>query len=103
MSKRDYYEILGVSKDVSEKDLKKAYRRVAMKHHPDRNPDDKAAEENFKEANEAYEILSDSQKRGAYDQYGHAGVDGSAGGGFGGGGGGAGNFSDIFIFISHHF
>lgn len=95
MSKRDYYEILGVSKDVSEKDLKKAYRRVAMKHHPDRNPDDKASEEKFKEASEAYEILSDSQKRAAYDQYGHAGVDGSAGG-FGGGGAGGANFSDIF-------
>lgn len=96
MSKRDYYEILGVSKDVSEKDLKKAYRRVAMKHHPDRNPDDKESEEKFKEASEAYEILSDSQKRGAYDQYGHAGVDGSAGGFGGGAGAGAGNFSDIF-------
>ncbi len=95
MSKRDYYEILGVSKDVSEADLKKAYRRVAMKHHPDRNPDDKASEEKFKEASEAYEILSNSQKRTAYDQYGHAGVDGNAGGGYGGGAG-AGNFSDIF-------
>ena len=76
MSKRDYYEILDVSKDVSGKDLKKSYRRVAMKFHPDRNPDDKEAEEKFKEASEAYEILSDSQKRAAYDQYGHAGVDG---------------------------
>jgi molecular chaperone DnaJ len=95
MSKRDYYEILGVSKDISEKDLKKAYRRVAMKHHPDRNPDDKASEEKFKEASEAYEILSNSQKRTAYDQYGHEGVNGNAGG-FGGGGGGAGNFSDVF-------
>ncbi|WP_096086111.1 molecular chaperone DnaJ [Agaribacterium haliotis] len=96
MSKRDYYEVLGVSKDVSEKDLKKAYRRVAMKYHPDRNPDDKAAEEKFKEANEAYEILSDDQKRAAYDQYGHAGVDGQAGMGGGFGGGGAGGFGDIF-------
>lgn len=93
MSKRDYYEVLGVERDVSEKDLKKAYRRVAMKYHPDRNPDDAEAEEKFKEANEAYEILSDAQKRGAYDQYGHAGVDPSQGG-FGGGGGA--NFSDIF-------
>jgi molecular chaperone DnaJ len=94
MSKRDYYEILGVEKDVSEKDLKKAYRRVAMKFHPDRNPDDKEAEEKFKEASEAYEILSDSQKRAAYDQFGHAGVDGQSG--MGGGGQGFGSFSDIF-------
>lgn len=94
MSKRDYYEILGVDRSVSEKDLKKAYRRVAMKYHPDRNPDDKAAEDKFKEASEAYEILSDSQKRAAYDQYGHAGVDPSQGGM--GGGQGFGNFSDIF-------
>lgn len=94
MSKRDYYEILGVDRNASEKDIKKAYRRVAMKHHPDRNPDNKASEEKFKEASEAYEILSDDQKRGAYDQYGHDAVSGNAGaGGFGGG---AGNFSDIF-------
>ncbi len=97
MSKRDYYEVLGVDREVSEKDLKKAYRRVAMKFHPDRNPDDKEAEEKFKEATEAYEVLGDSQKRAMYDQYGHAGVDQQAGG-FGGGGfgGGAGSFSDIF-------
>ena len=89
MAKRDYYEILGVSKDVSAADLKKAYRRVAMKFHPDRNPDSKEAEEKFKEIKEAYEILSDSQKRAAYDQYGHAGVDPNAGGaGFGAGGAG---------------
>mgnify|MGYP000025748420 CR=1 FL=1 len=94
MSKRDYYEVLGVAKDISGKELKKAYRRVAMKYHPDRNPDDKAAEEKFKEASEAYEVLSDDQKRSAYDQFGHAGVDGQ--GGMGGGGHGAGNFSDIF-------
>src|SRR5690606_2732154 len=94
MAKRDYYEILGVSKDVSAADLKKAYRRVAMKYHPDRNPDDPAAEEKFKEANEAYEVLSDEQKRAAYDQYGHAGVDSQAG--MGGAGGGFGSFSDIF-------
>lgn len=93
MSKRDYYEILGVAKDSSTAELKKAYRRVAMKHHPDRNPDNKESEEKFKEASEAYEILSNEQKRGAYDQYGHAGVDGSSGMG---GGGGAGGFSDIF-------
>ena len=93
MSKRDYYEVLGVDKGVSEKDLKKAYRRVAMKFHPDRNPDNQEAEEKFKEASEAYEILSDSQKRAAYDQYGHAGVDPQSGMG---GGAGFNNFSDIF-------
>ncbi len=94
MSKRDYYEILGVSKTASEADLKKAFRRMAHKYHPDRNPDDQEAENKFKEAKEAYEILSDSQKRAAYDQFGHAGVDPSAGaGGFGGG---ASSFSDIF-------
>lgn len=96
MAKRDYYEILGVAKDVDAADLKKAYRRVAMKFHPDRNPDDPSAEEKFKEANEAYEVLSDENKRAAYDRFGHAGVDGQ--GGMGGGGAGAGfsNFSDIF-------
>ena len=95
MSKRDYYEVLGVERGVSEAELKKAYRRLAMKHHPDRNPDDKASEEKFKEANEAYEVLSDASKRAAYDQYGHAGVDPNMGGGAGAGFGGA-NFSDIF-------
>jgi len=94
MSKRDFYEILGVDKGADAKEIKRAYRKLAMKYHPDRNPDDKDADAKFKEATEAYEILSDEQKRGAYDQYGHAGVDGSAGqGGFGGG---SGNFSDIF-------
>ena len=95
MAKRDYYEVLGVERGASEAELKKAYRRLAMKYHPDRNPDDKEAEEKFKEANEAYEILTDANKRAAYDQYGHAGVDPSMGGGAGGFGGG-GNFSDIF-------
>jgi len=94
MAKRDYYEVLGVEKGASEQELKKAYRRVAMKYHPDRNPDDKTAEEKFKEASEAYEVLSDAQKRAAYDQFGHAGVEGA--GGMGGGAGGFGNFSDIF-------
>ena len=84
MSKRDYYEVLGVQRNASEAELKKAYRRLAMKYHPDRNPDDKDAENNFKEAKEAYEILSDSRKRAAYDQFGHAGVDPSMGGGAGG-------------------
>ncbi|MDO3383795.1 molecular chaperone DnaJ [Gilvimarinus algae] len=96
MAKRDYYDVLGVSKDASAQDLKKAYRRVAMKHHPDRNPGDKEAEDKFKEASEAYEVLADEQKRAAYDQFGHAGVDGSAGMGGGAGAGGFGNFSDIF-------
>ena len=102
MTKRDYYEVLGVAKNASEADIKKAYRRLAMKHHPDRNPDDKSAEARFKEANEAYEILTDAQKRAAYDQFGHAGVDPSmAAGGRGPGGGfygaaGSASFADIF-------
>ncbi len=94
MAKRDYYEVLGVKRDASEADLKKAYRRLAMKFHPDRNPDDAASEESFKEAKEAFEVLSDQRKRAAYDQFGHAGVDPSATGA--GGFGGAGGFSDIF-------
>lgn len=95
MSKRDYYEILGVNRDAGEDEIKKAYRRLAMKHHPDRNPDSIHAEELFKEAKEAYEVLCDPQKRAAYDQYGHAGVQGGPGGaqGFGGF---ADAFSDIF-------
>lgn len=95
MSKRDYYEVLGVSRDVDNKDLKRAYRKLAMKYHPDRNPDDADADNKFKEATEAYEILGDADKRAAYDRYGHAGVDPNAGGG-GGFGGGNGNFGDIF-------
>ncbi len=94
MSKRDYYEILGVSKSADDKALKKAYRAKAMKHHPDRNPGDKESEEKFKEAKEAFEVLNDPQKRQAYDQFGHAGVDPSQGG-FGHSAG-SGNFSDIF-------
>ncbi|MGA0961144.1 MAG: DnaJ domain-containing protein, partial [Sedimenticolaceae bacterium] len=83
MSKRDYYEVLGVQKNASEAELKKAYRRLAMKYHPDRNTGDEAkeAEKKFKEAKEAYEVLTDGQKRAAYDQFGHAGVDPSMGGG----------------------
>ena len=94
MSKRDYYEVLGVSRDAPEADLKKAYRRLAMKLHPDRNPTDSEAEGKFKEAKEAYEVLSDSDKRAAYDRFGHAGLQGSPG--MGGGFGGADAFSDIF-------
>lgn len=97
MSKRDYYEVLGVARTASAEDLKKAYRRLAMKFHPDRNPDDKEAEARFKEAKEAYEILSDERKRAAYDQFGHAGVDPAAGAGPGARHGGPGDmFGDIF-------
>jgi molecular chaperone DnaJ len=84
MSKRDYYQVLDVPRTASEADIKKAYRRLAMKFHPDRNPGDHEAEEKFKEAKEAYETLTDAQKRAAYDQFGHAGVDGMRGGGGGG-------------------
>ena len=98
MSKRDYYEVLGVSKNASAADIKKAYRRLAMKHHPDRNTGDAAvkAEQQFKEVKAAYEVLSNEQKRAAYDQFGHAGVDGGAGMGGGPGGFGGASFSDIF-------
>ncbi|MDX1651863.1 MAG: molecular chaperone DnaJ [Brumimicrobium sp.] len=84
-NKRDYYEVLGVNKSASESEIKKAYRKMALKYHPDKNPDDSTAEAKFKEAAEAYEVLSNPQKRQRYDQYGHAGVGGAAGGGFGGG------------------
>lgn len=93
MSKRDFYEILGVSKTASAEEIKKAYRKKAIEFHPDKNPGDKVSEEKFKEAAEAYEVLSDDQKRQRYDQYGHAGVGGAAGGGFGGG---SMNMEDIF-------
>lgn len=92
MAKRDYYEVLAVARNASEAEIKKAYRRLAMKFHPDRNPDDKESEEKFKEAKEAYDVLSDAHKRSAYDQFGHAGVDPAAAGG---GPRGA-SFSDIF-------
>ena len=92
MSKRDYYEILGVSKNADAKEIKKAYRKLAIKYHPDKNPDDKAAEERFKEAAEAYDVLSSPEKKQRYDQFGHAGMSGAAGGGFGGGM----NMDDIF-------
>jgi molecular chaperone DnaJ len=93
MSKRDYYEVLGVSKTASADEIKKAYRKKAIQFHPDKNPGDKQSEEKFKEAAEAYEVLSDEQKRQRYDQFGHAGVNGSQGGGFGGG---SMNMDDIF-------
>lgn len=93
MAKRDFYEILGVPKNASDTDIKKAYRKVALKYHPDRNPDDKAAEDKFKEAAEAYEVLSDGDKRARYDRFGHAGVN-NQGGGFSGGG--SMNMEDIF-------
>ena len=95
MAKRDYYDVLGVNRDASDEEIKKAYRRLAMKWHPDRNPDNPKAEEHFKEAKEAYEILTDPQKRAAYDQFGHAGVDPGAGGH-----GGFGGFADAFGDIS---
>ena len=93
MSKRDYYDILGVSKSASADEIKKAYRKLAIKYHPDKNPDDKDAEEKFKEAAEAYEVLSNAEKRQRYDQFGHAGAQGGFGGGYGGGGM---NMEDIF-------
>ena len=98
MAKRDYYETLGVPKNASEEDIKKAYRKLAMKHHPDRNQGDdaKKSEEKFKEGKEAYEMLSDAQKRAAYDQYGHAGVDPNMGRGGGAGGEGMGGFAEAF-------
>ncbi len=91
MAKRDYYEVLGVEKGATDAEIKKAFRRIAMKFHPDRNSDDKNSDEKFKEAQEAYEILGDEEKKSAYDRFGHAGVDGNSGGG----GGGAG-FGDVF-------
>src|SRR5690606_16847704 len=94
MSKSDLYEVLGVARNASDDELKKAYRKLAMKYHPDRNPDNKEAEEKFKEVKYAYEILSDQQKREAYDSYGHVGVDPNAG--MGAGMGGAGGFADAF-------
>src|SRR5437879_5600301 len=97
MAHRDYYEILGVPRDADEEAIKKAYRRLAVKFHPDKNPGDKAAEESFKELGHAYEVLSDPQKRAAYDQYGHAAFDPRARAGAGRAGGfGGGGFHDPF-------
>src|SRR5512134_572494 len=100
MAKEDYYRVLGVDRDATKDDLKKAYRKLALQCHPDRNPGDKDAERRFKELNEAYEVLKDSQKRAAYDRFGHAAFEAGAGGdgGFGAGFGGVGGsgFADIF-------
>ncbi len=93
MEQQDYYELLGVSRNAEESEIKKAYRKLAMKYHPDRNSNDKAAEEKFKEIQKAYAVLSDRQKRAAYDRFGHAGVDPSS---MGGGHGGFGGFGDVF-------
>jgi molecular chaperone DnaJ len=93
MAKRDFYEVLGVSKSASEDEIKKAYRKLAIKYHPDKNPGDNEAEDKFKEAAEAYEVLSNAQKKAQYDRFGHSGMGGAAGGGYGGGGM---NMDDIF-------
>ena len=105
-NKRDYYEVLGVDKAVNDDELKKAYRKAAKKYHPDLHPGDAQAEKNFKEVNEAYEVLSDKEKRARYDQFGHAGVDpnfGAGGGGFGGGFGFDGDFGDLGDIFSSFF
>ena len=99
MAKQDFYELLGVQRSASAEELKKAYRKLAMQHHPDRNPGDKASEHKFKELSEAYEVLKDDQKRAAYDRFGHAAFENGSGGGAPGGFGGfanAGGFADIF-------
>ena len=104
VDKRDYYEVLGVSKSASDSDIKKAYRKLAKQYHPDANPDNKEAEAKFKEITEAYEVLSDADKKSAYDRYGHAAFENGAGAGAGGFGGGFGDFDindifDMFLWI----
>lgn len=96
MAKRDYYEVLGVSRDAPEKEIKKAYRRLAMKYHPDRNSDDPDSDDKFKEASEAAEILTDTEKRGTYDQFGHAAFENGGGGGQQGNGNFGSIFDDVF-------
>ncbi len=103
MSKRDYYEILSVTKTATDTEIKTAYRKLAIQHHPDKNPDDQAAEEKFKEAAEAYSVLSDAQKRAAYDRFGHQGVGAGAGGASGFGGAGFSNIEDIFDLFGFDF
>src|SRR5262245_21290011 len=96
MAKQDYYELLGVNRGASAEEIKRAYRKLAMQYHPDRNPGDKTAEHKFKEISEAYDVLKDDQKRAAYDRFGHAAFEGGAGRGPGGDFGFAGGFADIF-------
>src|SRR5215218_11078798 len=96
MAKRDFYEVLGVSKTADAEELKRAYRKLAMSYHPDRNPGDQSAEQKFKEISEAYDVLKDDQKRAAYDRYGHAAFENGGMRGGAAGMGGAGGFADIF-------
>src|ERR1044072_4315638 len=103
MAKRDYYEILGVSKTATPVELKKAYRKIALQYHPDKNPGNKDAEEHFKEAAEAYDVLSNPDKRAQYDRFGHAGVGGASGMGGGGFGGGGMSVEDIFANVGDIF
>ncbi|MCS6921555.1 MAG: DnaJ domain-containing protein, partial [Elioraea sp.] len=103
MAKRDYYDILGVSRGASEEEIKRAYRKLAMQYHPDRNPGNPEAEAKFKEINEAYDVLKDAEKRAAYDRFGHAAFEGPGPAGNGGPGPGFGSFDDIFADLFGHF